>query len=62
MNVRKAALFLMPIAFLGCLVWALRSLANLHSLWSLMILCSVNLAVIATVWFIRDRWQGESQE
>ena len=62
MNARSTILFLLPVAFLLCLVCALKLLANSHSLFSWLILCGVNFAIMSLVWFFVDRFQDQSLE
>jgi len=62
MYMRNGILFLLPTALACGVTWALYSLSNTHSLWSFIVLCVVNFAVMATIWYTVDRWQDPSQE
>ena len=48
MNTPNVIFFLLPIALVSGLIWALHSLANTHSLSSFVILCVVTFAIMAT--------------
>jgi hypothetical protein len=61
MYMRNGILLLLPIALVCGAAWALYSLSNTHSFWSFIVLCGVNFAVIATVWYTVDHWQDLSQ-
>jgi hypothetical protein len=62
MYTRNGILLLLPIALVcGGAAWAFYSLYNTHSFWSFIVLCAVNFAVIATVWYTVDHWQDLSQ-
>jgi hypothetical protein len=47
---------------LSCLCWALHSLANTRSLFSLVILCVVTFAIMATASYAVDDWQDHSEQ
>ena len=63
MSTRNAILFLLLIAFVSGLIWALHSLANTRSLSSFVILCVVTFAIMATASYAANHMQqGHSQE
>jgi ABC-type transport system involved in cytochrome c biogenesis permease subunit len=63
MSTRNAILFLLLIAFVSGLIWALHSLANTRSLSSFVILCVVTFAIMASAAYAVDHvQQGHSQE
>jgi hypothetical protein len=60
---RNAILFLLLIAFVSGLIWALHSLANTRSLSSFVILCVVTFAIMASAAYAANHMQqGHSQE
>jgi len=61
MNKPNAIFFLLLIAFVSGLIWALHSLANTHSLSSFVILCVVTFAIMATAGYAVENWQGRLQ-
>jgi hypothetical protein len=62
MNTRNAILFLLLTTLVSGLTWALHSLANTRSLSSFVILCVVILAIVPTVGYAVEHWEGRSQE
>jgi hypothetical protein len=53
---------LLLTAFVSCLCWALHSLANTRSLFSLVILCVETFAIMATASYAVDHWQDHSEQ
>ena len=60
MITRNGILFLLLIAFVSGLIWALHSLANTRSLSSFVILCVVTFAIMATASYAVDHWHIRS--
>ena len=60
MNTPNVIFFLLPIALVSGLIWALHSLANTHSLSSFVILCVVTFAIMATASYAVDHWHIRS--
>jgi hypothetical protein len=58
----NAVLFLLLTAFVSYLCWSFHSLANTRSLFSLVILCVVTFAIMATASYAVDHWQDHSEQ
>ena len=63
MNTPNVIFFLLPIALVSGLIWALHSLANTHSLSSFVILCVVTFVIMTSATYAMNHMQqGHSQE